>query len=340
MCAFSGKVLESGKLPIGLLQRFLKRYTTKGRGVVVGASTGVDAAVIDPGPGYLLAKTDPITFVAEDIGTYAIHINANDIAVMGGSPRWFLAAILLPEGRTTAKSAEKVFKELHRACSELDISLCGGHTEITPGLDRTIVIGQMLGTVDKKRLVTPKGARPGDHIILTKGIAIEAASIIAREKSDILRKRFSERFLARCRNLVRRPGISVLKDAMTAVRSARVHAMHDPTEGGLATALRELSIASDCGILLLRDRVPVIRESARLLEFFGLDPLGAIASGALVIVTAPEDTDKVIRGLKRAGITAARIGTVTKRSEGLRMVENGRTTALKVFERDEITKIF
>src|SRR3989304_10554623 len=236
--------LLPGKLPLRLLDRLLKRYTFKASSVVVGPGIGIDATVIKTTGDYLIAKTDPITFVAEDIGLYAININANDIAAMGGKARWFLATILLPEKKTTPRMVAGIFSQLSKACQDLDISLCGGHTKTTFGIDRPIVIGHMLGGGKKKNLVTAAGAKVGDDILITKGIAIEATSILGRKKEKELRRRFSQRFINRCQETIRRPGLGGLKDARTAMRCGKGHAMHDPTEGGLASGLHELAMAS------------------------------------------------------------------------------------------------
>lgn len=338
MAKRSGK-LSTGKLPIEVLRRLLKKYAGGGRDLVVGPSIGIDSAVIDFHGRYLLAKTDPITFVAEDIGVYTIHINANDIAVMGGTPSWFLATILLPEG-TPVKSVESIFAQLSRACRQIDVTLCGGHTEVTYGIDRPIVVGVMLGKVDKGKLITGGGAKAGDDIILTKGIAIEAVSVMARTHEKELSKAFPKSFIARCKNFIKRPGLSVLKDARAALRHGRVHAMHDPTEGGLATGLYEMAEASDCGILVDKEAIPVLPEAGKLCGHFGLDPLGSIASGALIISIDPRDTKKVLEGLKKEGVKAALIGKVTSKRDGVRIKEGKTIKILEFFERDEITKIF
>jgi len=335
-------VLPAGKLPVRLLARLLKRYAAAARAdgsVVVGPSVGLDCAVIDFGGNLLLAKTDPVTLVAEDIGLYAIHVNANDIAVMGGVPRWFLATILLPEGRTTARLAERIFSQLSRACDEVGITLCGGHTEVTPGLERPIVVGQMLGEVPERRLVSSAGARPGDDIVLTKGVPIEAGSVIAREMSSELRGVFPEGFIRRCKRLVKDPGLSVVRDARVAMDSARVHAMHDPTEGGLSMGLYELAEASETGLVVYEESIPFVPESLRLLEHYGLDPMGAIASGALLLTVDPRDTAGLLGAFEREGIRASCIGKVTDRKGGIRIVSGGRQKALRVFQRDELTRI-
>lgn len=332
-------VLPAGKLPAVLLERLLRKYTGGGKRVVVGPSIGIDSAVIEFKESYLLAKTDPITFVAEDIGYYAIEINANDIAVMGGLPKWFLATILLPEGLSTPRSVEEIFSGLSRACKNLGADFCGGHTEVTHGIDRPIVVGQMLGEVPKGRLITGGGAVAGDDIILTKGIAIEAVSVIARTMDKKLKGAFTGAFLKKCRDFIKKPGLSVLKDAQIALKYGEIHSMHDPTEGGLSTGLFEVATASKCGILIDRE-IPVLPETRILCEYFGLDPMGVIASGALIMTLAPKETGRVIKGLEKSGIPAFRIGRVTLRGEGLRVAGKKGTAKLKLFKRDELTKLF
>jgi hydrogenase maturation factor len=227
-----------------------------------------------------------------------------------------------------------------RSCAELDIALCGGHTEITHGLDRPIVVGQMLGEVAKDKLVRKERARPGDAIILTKGIAIEGTSIVARERRDYVRRECGQRFLARAQRFLAKPGISVVRDAMLACRVADVHAMHDPTEGGLATGLFELAKSAGLGAHIEREKVRIYPECAALCAKFGLDPLGLIASGALLIALSPPDAAKVVRVLRSNGIDAAAIGRLTHRRHGLTMSVADTQRPLPSFPVDEISKLF
>jgi hydrogenase maturation factor len=334
------KALPIGKLPVDILERLLKCYSSSRHGVVVGPSIGEDAAAIDRGDSYLLLKTDPITFVTEDIGTYTLFINANDIATMGGVPKWFLATILFPEKQTTEDLVELVFHQLSSACKQIDVSFCGGHTEITVGINRPIVIGMMIGEVEKNNLLKTKGARAGDDIILTKAIAIEGTSIIARERGDALTGVFGERFVNACRRCTEVPGISVLKDAQIAIAHGEIHSMHDPTEGGLATGLFEIATAADTGLIVEEECIPVFPECQTLCRHYGLDPLGLIASGSLLITINPRDTEKVLDGLNNNGIPAAKIGNIMPKEHGLKIRKLKEVVELPVFNRDEITKIF
>jgi len=219
------------------------------------------------------------------------------------------------------------------------VAFCGGHTEITVGIDRPIVIGTMLGEVEKGRLITTGGARPGDDILLTKAIAIEGTSILARERGEELEGLFGEEFRRRCGNLAEKPGISVLEDARIAMREGRVHSMHDPTEGGLANALHEVAAAADVGLVVDEDRIPILDECRILCRHYRLDPLGLIASGSLLIMVEPSDSGKITRSLEVAGVPAAIIGRITGKEQGVKSRSEGRIKDLPRFDRDEITKI-
>jgi len=334
-------VLPIGKLPAPTLQALLDRHAPKDPRVVVGPRVGEDAAVIDLGDRYLVATADPITFATDDLGWYALQVNANDIAVRGARPRWFLATILLPEGRTTDGLVARLFEQLAEACADLDIALVGGHTEVTHGLDRPIVAGTMLGEVAKDRLVTTAGARVGDAVIMTKGVPLEGAAIIAREReADLLARGVPAAVVARARRLLRQPGLSVLPEAELAVELAEVHAMHDPTEGGIATALRELAEAARVGLRIDGERIMVLPEGRRLCEAFGLDPLGTIASGALLLTMNPGDAATVVHALAREAIDAHYIGQVVPRDQGVTLVDARGERPMPVFDRDEISKLF
>ncbi len=333
--------LPIGKLRAATLQAIFDKHPLRDPRVVVGPKVGEDAAIIDMGERYLVATTDPITFATDEIAWYALQVNANDVAVRGARPRWFLATLLLPAGAATDASATALLDQLHAACEELDIALVGGHTEITRGLDRPIVVGTMLGEVEKVKLVTTGGARVGDAVIMTKGVPLEGAAIIAREKEAELRARgVPAAAIHKAKGFLRAPGLSVLPEVEIACELADVHAMHDPTEGGIATALVELADAAGVGLRIDRDRIMLLPEGKLLCEAFGLDPLGTIASGALLATLAPADAGIVIHALARESIDCHFIGQVVPREEGVTLVSGSRREPMPVFPQDEIAKIF
>jgi hydrogenase maturation factor len=333
-------VLPVGKLRAQTLQALFDRHPLKDARVVVGPRVGEDAAVIDLGDRYLVATSDPITFAADEVAWYALQVNANDVAVRGARPRWFLATLLLPEGRTTDESVGALFDQLAAACAELEVALVGGHTEVTAGLDRAVVAGTMLGEVAKDRLVTTAGARVGDAIVLTKGVPLEGAAIMAREReAELLAGGVRPAVIKRAKAFLRRPGLSVLPEAEIACELAEVHAMHDPTEGGIATALWELAEAAGVGLRIDRERIVTLPEGAELCRALGLDPLGTIASGALLITLSPADAGVVIHALAREGIDSHYIGQVVPREQGVILVEANRERPLPVFPQDEMTRL-
>ena len=248
--------------------------------VLLGARIGEDAAVIDMGHKALIAKTDPITFATDLIGWYAVQVNANDVACMGARPRWVLATILLPE-RSPPELAASIFNQVTSACGEMDVTLVGGHTEITSGLPRPIVVGHMLGEVERERIVRTSGAIPGDAVVLTKGIALEGTAILAREAPEALRRAgASDDTISAAADLLFDPGISVVNEALAACEAVQVHSMHDPTEGGLATGLREIAMAARVGIEGDADSIPTLPAGSPLCRAPGLAPLAAVASGS------------------------------------------------------------
>jgi hydrogenase maturation factor len=332
--------LPVGKLSPELLESLLSSYRIHDPKVIVGPKVGEDATVIDTGgDSYLVAKTDPITFATDEIGWYLVCISGNDIATMGATPQWLLVTVLLPENKTSESFVKDIFSQIISACEHFNITLCGGHTEITYGLDRPIVVGQMLGQVEKDKLVTSSGAKIGDDVLLTKGIAIEAISLIAREREDVLLSRgYSQKYVKRSKQYLKDPGISVLKDATIACNVGGVHAMHDPTEGGLATSLHEIARCSKVGMIIWKDQINLFPECETLCREFSLDPLGVIASGALIIIADSSQSENIINALIQNSIPCSKIGQVIEKD--LIIKDGFKEYPLPTFEADEITKIF
>ena len=332
--------MKPGKLPLDLLADLLARLPGGDPRVLVGPRVGEDAAVIDLGDRLLVAKTDPVTFATDLIAWYTVNVNANDIATMGAEPRWFMATLLLPES-VREREIEAIFDQLSQACRRLGVTPVGGHTEITIGLPRPIMIGCMLGEVERDRLVTSAGAQAGDAVILAGSIAIEGTALLAREVGEeLLGRGLDEATVARARDLLFDPGISVVAPARVALQAGGITALHDPTEGGLATGLRELALASGVGLEIVGEAIPLLPLTGQVCAALGLDPLGLIASGSLVIGARPDAADRVLRALGAAGVEAAIIGRALPKESGLTLVARGRPGPLPAFARDELARFF
>ncbi len=331
--------LAIGKIPHALLQRLLAKNRISDPRVIVGPQLGEDAAALDFGERLVVAATDPITFATDLIGWYVVHVNANDIAVMGARPKWFLCTALFPETASDGL-VESVFDQILRACRMLDITLIGGHGEITAGLEKPLLIGTMLGEVEAGGLITSGGAQPGDDVILAGEIAIEGTSLLAREFGDKLRESgASEADLEQARGLLLEPGISVVKAARAACEAANPHAMHDPTEGGIAVGLWELAKAAKTGLAVNEEAIPVLPVCRDFCSWLGLNPLGLIASGSLLIAASPQDSPKIIAALHNTGISAVIIGQMKPANAGLKMLRRGKARNLPHFSRDEIARL-
>jgi hydrogenase maturation factor len=333
----SERPLPAGKLPPDLLASLLSQLPASGDDVIVGARYGEDAAVVKVGDYYLVLALDPVT-LSEEPGRLAVQINANDIAVMGAEPRWLLAAILLPAG-STATTARTVMEHLRQGCLDLGVDLVGGHTEVSPSVTQPVVAACMIGRVSPDRLVTSSGARPGDALLLAGPIAVEGTGILAREHRDALRERgVSDEVIREAAALLDSPGISVLPAARAILSATLPHAMHDPTEGGLLSAVREMAAASGVGVRLEAQAIPVLASSRTICDALGLDPLGLLASGSLLAAIGPGDVDAALRTLQEVGIQPAVIGTMLSPDEGMILERSGVEEPLPELERDELAR--
>lgn len=332
--------LLPGKLSQAMLAELLSKITHRDPRVLVGPGIGRDAAVIDLGDRLLVATTDPVTFAADRIGWYAVNVNANDIACMGARPAWFLATALLPTGAPDTLPAQ-IFDDLKAACDALSIELVGGHTEVTLGIDRPLIIGAMLGEASRDEIVLGEDITSGDVVLLTKGIAIEGSALLARDAGGaLLEGGAPQETIAGAAKMLFDPGISVIADARAICAAAHPRLMHDPTEGGISTALYELAEVAGATIHITPAAIPVFDETRAICGALGLDPLGLLASGALLAVVAENDAAAVERTLRAGGIACARIGRVVAGAPAVIMGAENQAAPLASFARDELARFF
>lgn len=329
-----------GKLPPAFLAGILANAPQFDERVLLGPGIGLDCAVVDIGEHYWVFKSEPITFAADQIGWYAVQVASNDIATTGALPRFMLLTLLLPEGHTDEEMVRSLSDQVFDACRQHHITMLGGHTEVTHGIDRPLLAATLIGEVSKERLVTPRGAHPGDVLLLTKGIPIEATALLAREFPQRLQTALSPAEITAAANFLHRPGISVLADAQIAVQAGHVTAMHDPTEGGLSAALWEMAQASGHDIEFEPSGVFIPALSARICQVFGLDPFATIASGALLLAVDPRDADAILAALRQQDIAAGRIGRFVAGKGAVYTVENGQRNPWPYPDRDEIGKVY
>lgn len=287
-----------GKLDPDRLSDVFARTGVADEDVVMGPAYGEDTAAIRIGEELLVVNTDPVSLAAERIGEIGVHVACNDVAASGGEPRWLTAAIFLPDEAVL----DPVVAQLDSAAREAGVAIVGGHTEYAPERDRPLVTLTCLGLADE--YVPTGGARPGDTVILTKGAGIEGTAILATDfRKDIDLPEF---LLERAEGLFAE--LSVLPEARLLREEAT--AMHDPTEGGLIDGALELAVASDMGVEIERERVPIRESTRELCAAMDVDPLKIFGSGALLATVPEELVEGALGALDSAGIEAAAIGTV------------------------------
>jgi len=302
--------LPHGKIPLEILQQVIfKNLGAKRSEVVLGPSAGIDGAVIDFGKKSLIVSMDPITGALERVGWLAVNINANDVATFGVQPEYLLSCIMLPENAEKI-TVETISMQMGKAATDLEIAIIGGHCEVTPGLSGPIVVGCTIGTTEKGNYVTAGGAKHGDKIILTKSAGIEGTAILASDKTRLLEKTMSHDTLLSAQQFFDQ--VSVVKEAVTAFKIGGVHAMHDPTEGGIAGGIHEMADASSLGVKVQEEKIMIKSETREICDFFKIDPLQLIGSGALLIAAKPNATESIIETLKQKGINASIIGEFLK----------------------------
>lgn len=327
----------SGKVPNEVLEKIVFRNLgAKRSDVVLSSSIGEDAAIVKAGKEVLAVSSDPITGAEKWLGWLAVHVSANDIATRGVQPCWFNSIILLPKN-STKELIETICTQMDKAARQLDVSIIGGHCEVTPGIDHPIVTGCAIGVAENGKYVTCGGAKIGDQIILTKGTGIEGTAILASDRREELLKVFDEKFLNKAENYFEK--ISVVTDAITAFRTGGVSAMHDPTEGGIAGGLHELADAADVGFNVYEEKIFVPKETNKICEYFGVDPLQLISSGSLLVVAEKEKAETIISALTSNGVYASIIGEMTKATLGRNLVTKaGEKTELVRHTSDHLWK--
>ena len=299
--------LPAGKLPGRLLADLLAGVPARDPSVRLGPALGEDAAVIDVEAGALVAATDPITLTASDAGRFAVLINANDVAVCGVAPRWFLATVLLPAD-TTEDDVRALVAQLTATLDEVGAVLVGGHTEVTDAVVAPVVVGQMLGLAPDGEVVTSSGASAGQLLVQVGPAPVEGAAVLAAEAAGQLTHLDAE-VLRAAAGAVDDPGISVVGAALRAAELGAT-AMHDPTEGGLAAGLHELASAAQVRLDVDARAIAWYEPGVAVCRALDCDPWATLASGCVLATFPAASADEVAATLTGEGYPATVIGRV------------------------------
>ncbi len=335
--------LPIGKLSADFLAELLAELDTDDDSVIVAPGVGRDVAVLDVGAqDYLVVTCDPITFATDALGYYTVCVNINDIATSGGTPRWMLTTLLLPADATDEALVRDIWQQLRQTAAQWDILLVGGHTEVTATVEGPVTSGMMIGTVPRGEQIAACGVQVGDEIVLLGQAPIEGTALLARELRERLAEEgFTSGEIQQAAELLFDPGLCVLDYARLATQTCtNIHAMHDPTEGGIATGLSEMATASEVGLRVKVEAIELVPLAQRFCAALGLDPLGLIASGCLLVAVSEEESDQLVATAAKADVPAAIIATALPASAGLTLTTAGHTLPLPRYDQDELTRVF
>jgi len=302
--------------------------------LVLGPGIGRDTAVIRLAKGLVVLTADPVTGTTKHIGEHSVHINANDIAATGAKPVWYMCTLLLPP-RTNEKTLATIMNGIDQASRSLGITVAGGHTEVTRGLDRPLIAGFMIGEI-RGRVLSSANTRIGDSILMTKTAGIEGTAILASEYSGRL-KRIKRETIRKAQSFAKH--ISIVQEAMSISKMTGVHALHDPTEGGVLNGLWELAEASGLGIEVWADRIPLAKETSRICSELHLDPLKLMSSGCLLAAVAQDSVGRVMKALRNRGVRVSEVGRVRPRAKGRFLLKGDKKRDLVAVPQDELYKL-
>jgi hydrogenase maturation factor len=329
--------LAAGKVPPAVLTRLLSVDRGQCQEVVVGPAAGEDAAVLHLPGGLVAVTSDPVTFATQRPGHFAVCINANDIAAMGARPLYFTLTVLLPPG-SLEENLLALVEDAVRTARDLGVTLIGGHTEVTDAVVRPVLSVTMFGNLVRPDALQTGGAHAGDAILQVGFLAIEGTAILASEHGERLSREVGAGVVQRSLALLEFPGICIVGPALRLAESSGVRALHDPTEGGLATGLREMATAAGLGVRVDEARLLCLPETAAVCACLGYDALGLISSGCLLAAVDPGVADCLVAEMQRQGWHAAVIGRFSAAPDEVLVQEDGTCRTLPRFGADELLR--
>jgi hydrogenase expression/formation protein HypE len=332
MSQFSGK-LSGG----GFDELILPRLGFVRSNVMHGPAFGVDVSVINIGNGTGLAMTsDPLSLIPSlglaESAWLSVHLMANDMATTGHSPMYTQMVLNLPPGLSN-NDFTIYWEYVHRYCKAIGVAITGGHTGSIENQNSTIAGGgTMLLTAPLDEILVSSGAKAGDSIIVTKECALSSAAILAMSFPKTVQNKLGKEIYEQCCALFYQT--SSLPDALAAVATRQVTAMHDVTEGGVLGAVYEMAVASGLGVSVCNEVLPTGQAQQQVTRLFEIDERFCIGAGAMVIAAKPGTENEVLLALAAKQIKGSVIGKFTEKAQGLLLVTDGREEPMPYNEKD------
>lgn len=329
-------MLKTGKLDSDLLKELVfDKITYRSDEVKVRPGIGEDCAVMDFGQYECVMSTDPITSAINDIGRLAIHITCNDIASNGVQPLGIMLAVMLPEG-TTEDDVAHIMGQAAETAGALGVEIIGGHTEVTPAVKQPVIVSTAIGKTLSGSSQSGNDMEPGDYIMVSKSVGLEGSGIIACDFEQQLKGVLTEEEIARAKSFLDK--VSVVAEGVAA-GTVGTHGMHDITEGGIMGAVWEMCQISHRGALIWEDKIPMEPEVEKICEYFDINPMRLISSGAMVIVTPRDKKDEMLAAMEKAGVACSIIGEIREEDFGIMRTSEAGTFEIEPPYADEIYKV-
>lgn len=253
---------------------------------------------------------DPIFFPGGNIGELAVYGTVNDVCMSGGRPLFLAASVILEEGFPLV-DLRQVVESMAAAARRAGVLIVTGDTKVVnKGKGDKIFINTTgLGVLEHPWQISAAQIQPGDAVLLSGSLGDHGIAILSRREGLAFETPITS-------------DTAPLHELVAAVLQAggqAVHALRDPTRGGLAATLNEFAVAARVGIRIREDRIPVKPAVAGACEILGLDPLYVANEGKLVAVVAAAKAEAVLHALRAhpLGREAALIGEVMAGSPGL-----------------------
>ena len=272
--------LKIGKIPNDLLKKIIFNKLKNNREeVLLRPKIGEDCTALDFDGDICLMSTDPITGASNELGKLAVYISCNDIASCGAVPIGILVTLLAPPGTIQAE-IEMIMDQMSQTAASINVDILGGHTEITSSVTRIILNCTAVGRAKKGCMITTGGALPTDMLVLTKTAGFEGTAILAFDKMSEISGVIDDNLLCEAKSFIDK--LSVIPEGIIAADFG-VNAMHDVTEGGVLGAIWEMCEASETGVIINKENIPVAKSTLKICEYFNINPLKLISSGCMLI---------------------------------------------------------
>jgi len=326
--------MKLGKISPEKLQELVFPYIGKKRNeVLYNASLGRDCGIIDCMGDLIAVTCDPITGTTTHIGSFAVHVVANDLICAGAEPVGILVSIILPK-HSDENQIKTIMNDVDNECQKLGIAILGGHTELSDAVNRTLIHCSGIGRVNRENIPDVKKIQFGDSIVITKGAGIEGTAILANIYDKELSARYGQGFTKKAQQFIHQ--LSVVPEGKIAMKH-RPHCLHDATEGGLLGALWEVCAGQNLGFTIYEQPIFVPPETKIICDHYQLDPLKLISSGTLIIFLP--NPDPLLEDLHQANITASCIGEVTQSQDKILTHTDGSTEMITTCPQDELWRI-